>query len=180
MASSICGPAAPKALGKEDMENSFLLLECHVLEVTHIISTHSSVPVLYWLITNQSQFSGLQQWQYLFCSWICNLNMARWGQLVSAPFGVSWDDLKVEGWSHQPVYSLYPRLVSAGISVSAGASAVAVARTSTHGLSVARLPHSTIWIPRASVLRGLDRSHITFYDVAWWASYPHSDEGERT
>lgn len=90
----------------------------------------------------------------------------RWGQLVSAPFGVSWDDLKAKNWSDQTVYPLYPRLLSVGISVPAGASAVAVARTSTCGLSAAGLPNSTVWVTRASILRGLDKSHITFYDVA--------------
>lgn len=36
------------------MERSFLLLECLILEMTYIISTHSSVPVLYGCITNNN------------------------------------------------------------------------------------------------------------------------------
>lgn len=50
---SILWFSCPRALGEETvMERSFLLLECLILEITYIISIHSSVSVLYGCITN--------------------------------------------------------------------------------------------------------------------------------
>lgn len=97
-----CGPALSRARGRERMHKASRVPECLILEVTHIISTHIPVPVLYWCITNHPKLSGLQQWQGSFCPWTGNLDRAQCGLLVSAPFGVSWDGLKAEGWSSWP------------------------------------------------------------------------------
>ena len=66
--------------------------------------------VLYWCTANHPKLIGSRQWQHSF--WTCNLDRAQWGQLVSAPCGVSWDVLKAEGHSCWPTH---PPLLQASI-----------------------------------------------------------------
>lgn len=54
-------------------------------------------PSYYDSIQFTLKLSGLRQWQYLFCSWICCLG---WGYLVFVLLGFRWAGLKPGDWNH--------------------------------------------------------------------------------
>jgi hypothetical protein len=74
---------------------------------TQVISTRMNVLVLYCWLKTHSKYSGLQQWQHLFCSWIFNLSKAQWGQL--ACFCSTWHFLGyLWGWGLQSLANSVP------------------------------------------------------------------------
>lgn len=157
-----CGSTTRRALEKERVWRSpFSLLECLILDVTYIISTHSPVPVLYWCMTNNYNLEAYNNdnicFAHKFAIWIglCgSLSVFHW-----CPLG--W----LEDWGLESLANS-PTIAKTGVClyISYGCS-----QHTYSGLSAARLTASGHGdcVSRASILRTLSRSYITFYKLAW-------------
>lgn len=47
------------------------------------------------IVGNHANIQGFKQRQHLFCSQICSLGRAWWGQLTPVPLRLSWNHAKV-------------------------------------------------------------------------------------